>query len=105
MVVVGIDLGIVPAIPKSCSVIEVGEEKNGDNATQEIRYFSNGWPPELYGEAEGVLLKNVGLVEVEERRVKQASLFKRQQSSRQRFDFRSVNQRPVVSGAKLILQV
>ena len=49
-------------------MIEVGEEKNCDNVTQEIRYFSNGWPP---GEAEGVLLKNVGLVEVEERRVKQ----------------------------------
>jgi hypothetical protein len=51
---------------------------------KEIRHFSNGQPSALYGEAKGALLKKVGLVEVEERRVKHVSLFKRQQSSKQK---------------------
>jgi len=43
VVVMGARLGNVPAIPtRMFSVIEVGEEKNGGNATQEIRLFSNG---------------------------------------------------------------
>jgi hypothetical protein len=33
VLVVGIDLGILPAIPRSYLVVEVGEEKNGGNAT------------------------------------------------------------------------
>jgi hypothetical protein len=39
-------LGNVPE--EDVSVIEVGEEKNGGNATQKIRLFSNSQPPALY---------------------------------------------------------
>jgi hypothetical protein len=64
-------------------MIEVGEEKNGGNATQEIRHFSNGRPPVPYGEAEGVLLKKNRSCQ----QVKYVSVFKRQQGSGQRWAF------------------
>jgi hypothetical protein len=57
-------------------VIEVGEEKNGGNATQEIRLFSNSQPPALYRETEGVLLKKSVLSRLRNGKLKHVSIFK-----------------------------